>query len=166
MYHFPVATPCCNVCLHFEVAVYSLYVPNQGRTHQASSHLKIVGAKESDMKQDSCCGPTHNQWVPLYKVQLPHAQDLCIPVSYLLAAGLSKCCNCTTKIHYTHCICISECLVSVCGQFFCHKCINNFATFSLLPQHISIYHRVITTIQDDFMCIMILFVLMVDFNWH
>jgi hypothetical protein len=58
MCHFPYATPCCNVCLHFEVAVYSLYVPNQGCTHHSRSHLKIVGAREREMKQDPCCGTT------------------------------------------------------------------------------------------------------------
>lgn len=58
MCHFPDTTPCCNVCLHFEVAVCSLYMLNQGCTNQSRNHLKIVGAEENGMKQDPCCGPT------------------------------------------------------------------------------------------------------------
>jgi hypothetical protein len=58
MCHFPDATPCSNVCLHSEVAVYILYVPNQGCTYQSRSSLRIVGARENNMKQDPCCGPT------------------------------------------------------------------------------------------------------------
>lgn len=51
----PGTTPCCN---HFEVAVCSLYVPNKGCTQKSRNKLKIVGAKESDRKQDPCFGPT------------------------------------------------------------------------------------------------------------
>ena len=54
----PVTTPCCNVRLHFEVAVYSLYVPNKGCTQKSRNKLKIVGAKKSDRKQDPYFEPT------------------------------------------------------------------------------------------------------------